>query len=161
VQAEQAKQVAIEKALAEGRARAQEHRENRDIFMEEISKSASEWGKQYMVLLQEMFKGFGTGAKVLLTTDYGPKALYGASALFASYYGIRGGFGLAYRYVRLPGCQAACRRHCAADSGLRYPATLRLSLPGDSLLLLPAASLSQVVNSWAMKPLICWGLMRL
>ena len=55
VQAEQAKQVAIEKALAEGRARAQEHRENRDIFMEEIRASATEWGKQYMVLLQVWF----------------------------------------------------------------------------------------------------------
>ena len=97
MQAEQAKQVAIEKALAEGRARAQEHRENRDIFMEEISKSAAEWGKQYLVLLQESFNSVGTGAKLLLTTEYGPKAVYGISALLLAYYGIRGGIGLSYR----------------------------------------------------------------
>jgi hypothetical protein len=89
--------VAIEKALAEGRARAQEHRENRDIFLDEIRQSATEWGKQYMILLQEVLSGAGTGVKLLLTTDYGPKAFYGVSALFVAYYGIRGGVGLSYR----------------------------------------------------------------
>ena len=46
VQAELQKEVAKEKALAEGRARALEHRENRDIFMQEIAQQATEWGKQ-------------------------------------------------------------------------------------------------------------------
>jgi hypothetical protein len=89
--------VAIEKALAEGRARAQEHRENRDIFLDEIRQSAAEWGKQYMILLQEVLSGAGTGVKFLLTTDYGPKAFYGVTALLVAYYGIRGGVGLSYR----------------------------------------------------------------
>jgi hypothetical protein len=100
-QANLAKEVAKEKAMAEGRARALEHRENRDIFMEEISKQASEWGKQYLLLLQEAFKNLGTGAQLLMTTEYGPKALYGTAGLFAAYYGIRGGFGLGYRYWTL------------------------------------------------------------
>ena len=52
VQAELQKEVAKEKAMAEGRARALEHRENRDIFMEEIGAKAREWGKQYLLLLQ-------------------------------------------------------------------------------------------------------------
>ena len=89
--------MAIEKALAEGRARAQEHRENRDIFADEIRTSAAEWGKQYMVLLKELLSSTGASAKVLLTTDLGPKALYGAAALFGAYYGVRGGVALTYR----------------------------------------------------------------
>jgi hypothetical protein len=65
--------------------------------MDEIRQSAAEWGKQYMILLQELLSNTGTGAKLLLTTDYGPKALYGVTALLAAYYGIRGGVGLTYR----------------------------------------------------------------
>lgn len=97
VQAELQKEVAKEKAMAEGRARALEHRENRDIFMEEIGAKAREWGKQYMLLLQEAFQNLGSGAQLLLTTEYGPQALYGAAGLFAAYYGIRGGVGLGFR----------------------------------------------------------------
>lgn len=97
LQAELQKEVAKEKAMAEGRARALEHRENRDIFMDEIGTKAREWGKQYLLLLQEAFQNLGTGAQLLLTTEYGPQALYGAAGLFAAYYGIRGGFGLGFR----------------------------------------------------------------
>lgn len=97
VQAELQKEVAKEKAMAEGRARALEHRENRDIFMEEIGAKAREWGKQYLMLLQEAFQNLGTGAQLLLTTEAGPQALYGAAGLFAAYYGIRGSVGLSFR----------------------------------------------------------------
>ena len=77
MQAEQAKAVAVEKALAEGRARAQEHRENRDIFMEEISKSAAEWGKQYMLLLQArtLFGGVNDMMNVLFMVMWGKQNL--------------------------------------------------------------------------------------
>lgn len=88
--------------MAEGRARALEHRENRDIFMEEIGAKAREWGKQYLLLLQEAFQNLGTGAQLLLTTEYGPQALYGAAGLFAAYYGIRGGVGLGFRCLSPP-----------------------------------------------------------
>eukprot|EP00892_Ulva_mutabilis_P006304 jgi/Ulvmu1/4045/UM019_0022.1 len=98
-EAELQKEVAKEKAMAEGRARALEHRENRDIFMEEIGAKAREWGKQYLLLLQEAFQNLGTGAQLLLTTEYGPQALTGAAGLFAAYYGIRGGFGLGFRQL--------------------------------------------------------------
>ena len=107
LQAEMQKQVAIERALAEGRARATEHRENRDIFMEEIGKSANEWGKQYMLLLTESFRNIGTGAQLLLTSEYGVNAIYGASALFLAYYGIRGGLSVAFGFVA-PSLQSEC-----------------------------------------------------
>ena len=102
VQAELQKEVAKEKALAEGRARALEHRENRDIFMQEISQQATEWGKQYLVLFQECMKDIGYAGKLLLSTEYGPQALYGAAGLFAAYYGVRGGVGLTYRFAVAP-----------------------------------------------------------
>lgn len=67
--------------------------------MQEISTQATEWGKQYLVLFQECMKDIGYAGKLLLSTEYGPQALYGAAGLFAAYYGVRGGVGLTYRCV--------------------------------------------------------------
>ena len=52
--------------------------------------------------MQELLGNAGTGARLLLTTDYGPKAVYGVAAVLGAYYGIRGGIGLTYRCASGP-----------------------------------------------------------